>query len=1021
MKKGILLCLLSVVMLFSVTAFGIATAATDAKYYVTDGFTVTEEGDTLRASGSLESGSFAMVINQPLKVENGVSFDIKLKIDGEGTDMWNQSFARSVGISLNTGDPSQVALFGPALTAGGTGTGIQAGFGGMNQNDYYNGTSTFYAHSFLGVNGSVFTSGHAGINHPMIAHGAEVVKNLYEGTKGIRVTLTEDAEKYNLKFNALDESGNVQYESIYTSFTFVYYKEAGTYGNVAHPGFRYTSAPYLALTAYNDPSGISGDERNNDFTVELSRMQNGLWDVFEVPALSVKEGGTGKLVPQVTKPVDDNNPADLTYTYTSADPAIATVDEATGAVTGVKSGKTTVTVTSNQGYSVSVPVTVTSTMHEISIKSAAGKVLVRNNSVQDTFQLEAEAVENPDATFPFDDIVLSYASEDEDIATVDSATGLITAQGSGTTNIVVSTNEGAQAMYEIKVNDGEAPTIQAPAFGTGLEQFGKMVLPKPIVEDNYDGVVSISAKITSPEYIVFDDMSEDLEFVPEAYGTYRIIYTATDAGGLTSEFAASFDVRDKYEKSLDYYFGDTGEGLDSTRAINIENGVRVLGDIRHGRSRLIVDDAIKTEQELTFDFTVDLLSPDDSYFNNGTELNGNAIQVGIMLNESVRMANGSLDYSYFYPNYTGWTGAAANGIQLVFKQFEKDGPVFMETFANGSLPLAYATLREYGAAGAAVEAAMDDGLPVHFRCYENDEKKVYVVEMSAYTDSGLTDPLVLEFAYANLNPKNPEEGFSTQPYLAMIASGYNFDANYNEVPNGKYHHVDMAISNIYNTPVRGISVESTAIDINADYQLNVSGIAYPGQTLPNDLAYTYTSSDTELATVTADGLIQPTWKKFGQLTVTVKSNYGDVLEISVTINVKSFTIGTERLEMKAGETYQMTYTVDPATVIPTWSSSNNSIVRVDENGKITAVKEGQASIIMTVGAESIVCRVIVYPGDETDGGNEGGDQEIPEDPDSIDSALEQTGGCGNVLFGTAGAAAVLATGAAAAWILRKKK
>ena len=145
------------------------------------------------------------------------------------------------------------------------------------------------------------------------------------------------------------------------------------------------------------------------------------------------------------------------------------------------------------------------------------------------------------------------------------------------------------------------------------------------------------------------------------------------------------------------------------------------------------------------------------------------------------------------------------------------------------------------------------------------------------------------------------------------------------------------------------------------------------------------------------------------------------MEISVTINVKSFTIGTERLEMKAGETYQMTYTVDPATVIPTWSSSNNSIVRVDENGKITAVKEGQASIIMTVGAESIVCRVIVYPGDETDGGNEGGDKEIPEDPDSIDSALEQTGGCGNVLFGTAGAAAVLATGAAAAWILRKKK
>ena len=67
------------------------------------------------------------------------------------------------------------------------------------------------------------------------------------------------------------------------------------------------------------------------------------------------------------------------------------------------------------------------------------------------------------------------------------------------------------------------------------------------------------------------------------------------------------------------------------------------------------------------------------------------------------------------------------------------------------------------------------------------------------------------------------------------------------------------------------------------------------------------------------------------------------------------------LEMYLGQTYTLKATIEPAMDAPiTWTSSNMDVVSVDNNGKLTALTLGSATISATVeGLESAQCQVTV--------------------------------------------------------------
>ena len=136
-----------------------------------------------------------------------------------------------------------------------------------------------------------------------------------------------------------------------------------------------------------------------------------------------------------------------------------------------------------------------------------------------------------------------------------------------------------------------------------------------------------------------------------------------------------------------------------------------------------------------------------------------------------------------------------------------------------------------------------------------------------------------------------------------------------------------------------------------------------------DQSIVWSSSDDAIATIDDNGLI--TAVSEGSVTITVTTTDGaftDICEITVvTIPVTDVTISEcPASDLEVGATHQLSYTVLPEDAINkiiTWSSSDDAIASVDENGLITAVSDGLATITITTddGGLTDVCEVNVIP------------------------------------------------------------
>lgn len=81
---------------------------------------------------------------------------------------------------------------------------------------------------------------------------------------------------------------------------------------------------------------------------------------------------------------------------------------------------------------------------------------------------------------------------------------------------------------------------------------------------------------------------------------------------------------------------------------------------------------------------------------------------------------------------------------------------------------------------------------------------------------------------------------------------------------------------------------------------------------------------------------------------------------SVPANKLNLSLKTVNLEV--GDTVTLKATVDPENTTDqlAWSSSNNTVATVDENGKVTAVGAGKATITAKAGNQTATCEVTVY-------------------------------------------------------------
>lgn len=150
-----------------------------------------------------------------------------------------------------------------------------------------------------------------------------------------------------------------------------------------------------------------------------------------------------------------------------------------------------------------------------------------------------------------------------------------------------------------------------------------------------------------------------------------------------------------------------------------------------------------------------------------------------------------------------------------------------------------------------------------------------------------------------------------------------------------------------------ITVNKLSFEIYADedsYDVDVNGnqkITLHQSSEDYDGNITITSSDESIATV--DGDCKVTGLKEGKVTITITATNSSVYEdgfaqVNVTVNRISAHIKVDSsLDINAGETGEIELTTDFDGKI-TFSSSDSSVVSVDENGVIKALKGGSAII-----------------------------------------------------------------------------
>lgn len=125
--------------------------------------------------------------------------------------------------------------------------------------------------------------------------------------------------------------------------------------------------------------------------------------------------------------------------------------------------------------------------------------------------------------------------------------------------------------------------------------------------------------------------------------------------------------------------------------------------------------------------------------------------------------------------------------------------------------------------------------------------------------------------------------------------------------------------------------------------------------------FKYKSSKSSVASVTSSGKI--TAKKAGKATITIQPHAGEAATVQITVKnaPKSVKVSAKSKTLAVGETFRLTAAPNSGAASKiTWKSSKSSVATVDQNGNITAVNPGKATITAsTFNGKKATCTVTV--------------------------------------------------------------
>ena len=263
---------------------------------------------------------------------------------------------------------------------------------------------------------------------------------------------------------------------------------------------------------------------------------------------------------------------------------------------------------------------------------------------------------------------------------------------------------------------------------------------------------------------------------------------------------------------------------------------------------------------------------------------------------------------------------------------------------------------------AMVEKGESITLPV---VYGTDDAPAVTPETAATGESAETDEKLAKAASKlTVEWTSSDESVATVDATGMVVAVSAGEAD-----------ITASVTDSEMSAVCKVTVKVAAKDItvpdNLDVKLNdgnettVEATVSPADA--TDVKASYASTDEAVATVDKDGRVQVLQPGECDITTTLMQDGEKVTEktthVKAFYEVESITLDSNEGKLTVGNSHTIKATVAPEEVAAEttieWSSSNEKVATVDENGKVTAIAAGEATITATVGEKSANYEVTV--------------------------------------------------------------
>ena len=772
------------------------------------------------------------------------------------------------------------------------------------------------------------------------------------------------------------------YDYIYRPNESIQYDSSG---NSKTLKFYYGAAGCMSDTEYGGASGGSASVKGKGLVVTINSENLLSFTYFDANGNNVTEGGTYSEVPasgltidEATETGDDGQPVTVGQTvkenktlqlhvtfepygstgivsWSSGDESIATVDE-NGLVKGKSPGTTTITATLNTAKKADI--------------SASIEVTVAPRGAGTYYVLASELKSNKDY------LIVSAKTEGSAFAlTNNGSSSSGTAMGSTAVDIVSGDldNDGVNELYIDTDDEKLAWTATANESGFNLTN-----------GEGYLEGVAQNVRVFSPQTY------------PSRYWTYSNEYLEHKGGSYTYEvfYSNGFTYRNYRANSGSpqnkiYIFEETSVGTAPVSGVTLNKSTLELA--QGGSEKLIAT-----------------VAPANAANKNVTWTSSNP-QVATVSSTGVVKAlttgNTVITVKTVEGNYTATCNVTVSEqvvVEYVLTETLENGRDYL--IANGKSGDVFIVSTEAGSSRQlkGVLVSVTDG---KIAIPENVEANTaFTAEIKTSTSGAVSAWLENEgqYLYADSNDglRMAESSVQTSSnnsgkYWHYKADGKNLLWFFKDTSSSdgytdtsgtyKYYlkctdgiftdaHVDTtSLSNtgtpeiyIYEkkVPVTGITISPTTAAIAVGEETQLTANVAPDNASIKTV--TWSSSDTSVATVDANGKVTSLGEGSATITATTDDG-GFTADCEVTVNVVAVTgisLDKDIATIEIGKSTQLTATISPENATNknvTWSSSNTSVATVDEDGLVTAVAEGSATITVTTedGEKTATCRVTV--------------------------------------------------------------